>query len=148
MAGVAGRSGGDRPEAPQNNPMNVSATGGAGQSGTQAPKYIPGMNQLGSSGVETMAQQGGAAMYAAPTTPQMPPVTGLTAETANPQQDIMDGAPMGPGATSVQGLPVNPTNDPDIELMREYYPILNWWASQPGAAQGTKDYVRYLGTII
>ena len=36
-------SGGDRPTAPQNNPANISATGGAGQMGTQAAKYIPGL---------------------------------------------------------------------------------------------------------
>lgn len=50
--------GGDRPTASQNNPANISATGGAGGKGTQAPKYIPGMKSLGSTGVETMAQQG------------------------------------------------------------------------------------------
>jgi hypothetical protein len=37
--------------------FDVSATGGAGTSG-QGAKYIPGMNQFGSSGKETMEQQG------------------------------------------------------------------------------------------
>lgn len=37
--------GGMRPTAPQNNPMNVSARGGNGQSGdaSQAAKYVPGL---------------------------------------------------------------------------------------------------------
>ena len=60
MAGVKGKSGGDRPTAPQNNPANISATGGNGQSGRQPVRYIPNMKSLGSTGVETMAQQNAA----------------------------------------------------------------------------------------
>ena len=37
---MAENRGGMRPSAPQNNPANVSGIGGAGQSGTQAPRYI------------------------------------------------------------------------------------------------------------
>ena len=42
MAGVKGRSGGAN-GGPQYNPANVSATGGAGQSGTQPARYISGL---------------------------------------------------------------------------------------------------------
>ena len=147
-------SGGNRPTAPQNNPANVSATGGAGQSG-QAKMYMPGMNQMGSSGVETMAQQGGASMYKAPSptaapAPSMglPAVPQLSEPSALPNQDVMDGAPVGPGANNIPGVTKPLTDDPDLEVIRDYYPILQFMASQPGASQGSKDYVNYLGTII
>jgi hypothetical protein len=147
-------SGGMRPTAPQNNPANVSATGGNGQSGRQGTMYIPGMNQMGSSGVETMAQQSGASMYKAPSpsasAPGMglPNVAQLTDPTALPNQDVMDGSPIGPGANSIEGLPMQVSEDPDINEIRAYYPVLKFYASQPGSSQGTKDYVTYLGTII
>ena len=129
------------------NNFKVSATGGAGASG-QGKKYIPGMNQMGSSGVETMAQQSAASMYKAPEAPTLSPITPLTAPTNLPNQSVMDGAPVGPGANSVEGLPMQATGDPDIDEIRAYYPVLQFYASQPGASQGTKDYVTYLGTII
>lgn len=125
--------------------FKVSATGGAGSSG-QAKQYIPGMRSLGSSGTETMAQQEGADMYKEPSA-QIPPVTTLTAPTGD-KLPVTDGAPIGDGANSIAGLPPIPTGDPDLDMIRNYYPILEFWASQPGASQGSKDYVKYLGTII
>jgi hypothetical protein len=147
-------SGGYRPDAPQNNPANVSATGGNGQSG-QEKMYIPGMRDLGSSGVDTMAQQSGASMYqassptasAAPTM-SLPEVPQLTDPTAMPDQDVMDGSPIGPGANNIPGVTQPLSDDPDLETIKDYYPILQFMASQPGASQGSKDYVNYLGTII
>ena len=148
-------SGGYQPNAPQNNPANVSGVGGNGQSG-QAKMYIPGMRSLGSSGVDTLAQQGGASMYqapspsstAAPTSSGLGDIPQLMDPTAMPNQDVMDGSPIGPGANSIEGLPMQASADPDINEIRAYYPILRFYASQPGASQGTKDYVTYLGTII
>jgi hypothetical protein len=146
-------SGGYQPNAPQNNPANVSGTGGNGQSG-QAKMYIPGMRDLGSSGVDTLAQQGGASMYQAPSggsaapSASLPSIPQLMDPTALPDQDVMDGSAIGPGANSVAGLPMQASQDPDIDEIRSYYPILQFYASQPGASQGTKDYVTYLGTII
>ena len=52
-------SGGNRPNSPQNK-FGVSANGGAGSKDGQPNMYIPDMKSLGSTGVETMAQQGGA----------------------------------------------------------------------------------------
>jgi len=128
--------------------FKVSATGGAGSSG-QAKQYIPGMRSLGSSGTETMAQQGGAAMYKEqqPFESALPPVSTLTDPTGD-LLPVTDGAPIGNGANSIPGLPPVPTGDPDLDMIRNYYPILQFWASQPGASQGSKDYVKYLGTII
>lgn len=99
MAGN-GNSGGDRPTAPQNNPANISATGGNGQSG-QKISYIPDMRALGSSGVETVAQQQGATMYktpAVPTTKGLGSFLGgetmsLSAPTTRPNEDISTGMP-------------------------------------------------------
>lgn len=135
---------------PANQNYQVSATGGAGTSG-QPQRYIPGMASMGSSGTETMAQQQGATMYQAPTpgtsTVSLPPVTGIGAPTEFPNQPVTDGSPVGAGANSLS-LPMTESEDPDIQAAREYYPILQFWASQPGASQGSKDYVNYLGTII
>ena len=146
---VPDNRGGMRPNAPQNNPANVSATGGNGQSGTQAPKYIPGMRAMGSSGVETMAQQGGAKMAGSSPQPQgLSELSPLTAETEFRDQPITDGAPIGDGANSVANLPMGVSEDPDIQSAREHLPILEWWATQPGATQSTKDYTSYLRTIL
>lgn len=128
--------------------FQVSGTGGAGTNG-QPTMYIPGMKSLGSTGESTMAQQKGAIMYSAEESmPSQPQLTPITAPTNMPDQSIMDGAPIGPGANSVEGLPMQASGDPDIDEIRAYYPVLQFYASQPGASQGTKDYVTYLGTII
>jgi hypothetical protein len=135
---------------PQYSPTNVSATGGAGQSGNFTG-FTYGMNKAinesrvqGNQAVASIKSNAPAGIAPEP----IPAPTPLTAETMNPEQSILDGAPIGDGAMSIPNLPKNPSGDPDIDMIRDYYPILNWWASQPGAAQGTKDYVRYLGTII
>jgi hypothetical protein len=93
-------SGGMRPTAPQNNPANVSATGGAGQSGTQAAKYIPGLPY--GQGQETMTQQMSAPM-AGPSKPpvlNLPSITPLTAPTERPNEPMTHGMDFGPGAGS------------------------------------------------
>lgn len=154
MAGVKGRSGGNRPTAPQNNPANVSALGGNGQSG-QPKRYISGMPY--GQGQALMQQQAGAPMQQAPQTPSgggqmslasLPQATPLSAPTERPGEPITHGAPIGEGPNMVEGLPKPESNDPDVQMAREYYPLLQFWASQPGASQGTKDYVLHLGTLI
>jgi hypothetical protein len=91
---MAENRGGFRPTAPQNNPANISASGGAGQSGKQPSRYISGLPY--GQGQATMQQQQAAPMSRpiamAASTP-MPDVTPLTAETQNPTQSILDGAP-------------------------------------------------------
>jgi hypothetical protein len=125
----------------QNNPTSVNPTSGKGQ----AKMYIPGMKSLGSTGVDTVAQQAGASMYSDETGPS--PVVPITAPTGD-GLPVTDGAPIGAGANALIGLPQEPSGDPDIEMIRGYYPILEFYASQPGSSQGTKDYVKYLGTIL
>ena len=155
--------GGDRPTAPQNNPANINALGGNGQSGngTQAPKYIPGMKSLGSTGVATMAQQdaaplaGPAPKTAAPRVASTMPMTEarpLTAPSDFPDERITTGAAIDtttPGPESLM-MPREEEviNDPDLDLVREYFPVIELWAEQIDTSQGTKDYVNYLRTII
>jgi hypothetical protein len=104
---MAENRGGMRPTAPQNNPANVSATGGAGQSGTQAPRYISGMPY--GQGQATMQQQQSVPM-AGPTPtaqssavtgmPLMPSITPLTAPTDRPNEPITAGMDFGAGPGS------------------------------------------------
>jgi hypothetical protein len=102
---MAENRGGMRPTAPQNNPANISATGGAGQSGTQAAKYIPGLAY--GQGQTTMSQQMAAPMAgpnpSAPASPfgeMMPSVTPLTAPTERPNEPLTAGMDFGAGPGS------------------------------------------------
>lgn len=91
-------SGGFRPTAPQNNPANVSGTGGAGQSGTQAAKYIPGLPY--GEGQATMQQQMSAPMAGPNKSPMLPTVTPLTAPTERPAEPLTAGMDFGAGPGS------------------------------------------------
>jgi hypothetical protein len=131
--------------------MNVSATGGAGQSGTQAAKYIPGMAY--GEGQATMAQQKAAPMAASPATPTPSSVTplDLLAPTTRPNEPVTAGAAMGAGpGPEALNLPSTAGGqaDPDLEMVRRYFPVLEYWANQPDTSQATKDYVQYLRGII
>jgi hypothetical protein len=104
---MAENRGGFRPTAPQNNPANVSAMGGAGQAGTTQPaRYIAGM-QYGE-GQELMTQQQSAPMagpsqVASSPTPlgaSMPSVTPLTAPTERPDEPLTAGMDFGAGPGS------------------------------------------------
>jgi hypothetical protein len=93
-------SGGYRPGAPQNDPSNISATGGDGQSGrnTQPARYISGLPY--GQGQETMQQQTSAPMAAEPAMPVMPPITPLNAPTQRPNEPGTTGIDIGEGAGS------------------------------------------------
>lgn len=143
---------------PQYNPMNVNALGGNGQSGTQAAKYIPG--QAYGQGQATMQQQ-----KAAPMKGEMPAVTTqagaltgrgqrvlpLTEPTTRPNEPVTAGAATGAGPGNealMLPLTTQGNEDPDIVMIRNYFPILEFWASQPGTSQATKDYVQFLRGVI
>ena len=148
--------GGDRPTAPQNNPANISATGGAGGTGKQAPKYIPGMKSLGSTGVETMAQQGGALMAGNPVPPVQAPsnpmgsmLSGLTPLDAESMDDlpISDGVDIGRGRDS-SALPARLTSpinqDENVAMIKRYLPDLMNATRLPGAPDSYKQFINYL----
>ena len=97
-ATMAENRGGFRPTAPQNNPANVSGTGGAGQSGTQPARYISGLGY--GEGQATMAQQQSAPMAGAPAAPSMPAATPLFAPTERPNEPLTAGMDFGPGPGS------------------------------------------------
>ena len=97
---MAENRGGLRPMAPQNNPANISATGGDGQSGknTQPARYISGLPY--GEGQETMGQQTSAPMSGGPEVPQMPRMTPLMSPSERPEEPITTGINIGPGAGS------------------------------------------------
>lgn len=99
---MAENRGGMRPTAPQNNPANISATGGDGQGGnpTQAARYIPGM-PYGQGGA-TYDQQTAAPMAgsAEPKMPSLPPMLSLDDPTERPDEELSAGINSGPGPGS------------------------------------------------
>lgn len=141
---------------PQYNPANISATGGAGGTGKQAPKYIPGMKSLGSTGVATMAQQGGAPMAGnpvppvkTPTTPMDSMMSGLVPLDAESMDDlpISDGVDIGRGRGS-EALPARLTSpinqDENVALIKRYLPDLMNATRLQGAPDSYKQFVNYL----
>jgi hypothetical protein len=125
---MAENRGGFRPTAPQNNPANVSATGGAGQNGQTlqlAKGFAYGENKA------INEQQAGATMYkdsiGTESNPlsALPPITGLTAPTERPGEHISTGMPYDlstPGPDSLN-LPVAIPQqvDPSREIIRALY---------------------------
>ena len=142
--------GGMRPTAPQNNPNNISLTGGDGQNPKSPELKYRGL------GYRTTGETNAQASAAPIKTPQPKArtfstsrggaaVTPLNAESAFPDESILEGTPMLNPASSV--LPPR-TDNPDYNAIVEYLPSMEWWASLPNTPQTTKDYVRYLRTII
>ena len=139
-------SGGNRPTAPQNNPANISATGGAGQSGTQAARYIPGMAY--GQGQELMAQQTSAPMSGAPEGPIFGKQLGtLLDPTNNPSEPVTAGVDMGPGPGS-DILPKNISADTRLDenkmVVQKYLPTLLQAANLPDTPDSYKRFINYL----
>ena len=148
--------GGNRPTAPQNNPMNVNGRGGNGQSGTQAARYVSGLPY--GEGQALMATQEAAPLAAAPSIEQssMPsglasaaasqPLIPLNAQTTRPDEPVTAGAPMGAGpGMEVLGLPNNAAlMNQDVQNMAKYIPYLESVANQPESSNAVRLLVRYL----
>lgn len=120
--------GGLRPTAAQNNPANVSATGGNGQSGVADLNYtgLPyGQNQEVNQGrVAGNAAVAAVQPETVATMPSLPPITPITAPSENPDRPITYGMPFGEGAgREVNPLPVQIPyeNDPSIQIIRAMY---------------------------
>jgi hypothetical protein len=138
--------GGMRPTAPQNNPANISATGGAGQSGTQPAKYISGMPY--GQGQELMAQQTAAPMAGKPPMPVFAKELGtLLDPTNNPDEPITAGVDMGPGPGS-DILPKNINADTRADenkmIVQKYLPTLLYAANLPDTPDSYKRFINYL----
>ena len=139
---MAENRGGMRPTAPQNNPANVSGTGGAGQSGRVAQGYAYGMNkqineQAAAAPLAKVAKTVARPMDVAPS---QPPITTLTEPTMNPNEPITAGINMGagPGAEALM-LPSNADNNAEFnKSMASYYPVLSFVASRPNTSPDTR----------
>jgi len=154
--------GGPRPTAPQNNPMNIDVSGARGQN-PKTPRLDYrglGYSVTGQTNAQAQAAPGVARTAAQATAPaprarnistglRGPAVTPITAETQFPDETIFSGSTL-PGGMDMAdlNLPVGPVGDPDLDTVIAYYPLMRYWASQPDTPEATKEYVRYLGTII
>ena len=141
-------SGGMRPTAPQNNPANVSGTGGAGQSG-QAIRPYTGMPY--GQGQALMQQQQAAPMargaMPTPSGLSLPSVPQLTDPTQNPGQDISFGADAGPGpGTEALQIPSNmmPDNTQANKTLDSYYPVMSFISSRPSTSAETRQVLSLL----
>jgi hypothetical protein len=113
---------------PQYNPANVSAVGGAGQSGIADLNYtgLPyGQNQeINQSRVTGNAAVASTQPEPVGTMPTLPQITPITAPSDNPDRPITYGMPFGDGAGSeVNPLPVAIPyqGDPSVEVIRALY---------------------------
>ena len=111
-----------------NNPAPVSGPGalsqrtdGGAQEGmrspmqTQAPKYMPGLGY--GQGGENMANEQAAPLAGNPT-PNLPPLAGLYAPTARPNEPITAGLDVGPGPGSEAMPPMPNLQVPASTIMR------------------------------
>jgi hypothetical protein len=122
-------SGGLRPTAPQNNPANISATGGAGQSGRQPARYMSGLPY--GQGQAQMQQQTAAPMAGNPASMttgsqglNLPMIKPLTEPSDTPNRPITHGMPFGPGAGSeVINTPAQIPQDrnPSVDIIKALY---------------------------
>ena len=151
MAGNA-NSGGMRPTAPQNNPANVNALGGNGQSGQPNPNYTGfGYGQTG----EINNTAAAAPMASTPKTTAPKPAVGKSSLLGMPAlheldptgKHVTDGVDFGPGAGS-DALPnsLNADRRPieNVELIQRYMPDLLNATRLNGAPDSYKRFVNYL----
>ena len=137
----------------------VSATGGSGNSGTQAAKAMTG-GEYGENQA-MMELQTSAAMNASPTMPVSPSqgrpqrapsgqsLTQLDAPTDRPDEPLTTGIDMGDGAGSEVMYANNSTlNTEDRQRMIEALPTLAILAESPSASNAFRNYVRYLRGVL
>lgn len=145
--------GGNRPLAPQNNPMNVNPLGGDGQSGNiDYTGFSYGMNQAINRQREAAPiSQARPRPSAAGITRPAQQVVGITEPSVYPNQSVTTPSDLVPTA-GLPGILPEPgqmlPEDTDTQLIRSYLPAMEFWASMPGTPQTTKDYVRFLRTKI
>lgn len=145
-------SGGNHPTAPQNNPANINAMGGNGQSGQAVPDYTGfayGQNQAlaeQASGAPMAKAAPAPSASANPMASMLSGITPLNAPT-NDNLPISDGVDFGAGrgTEALPGRVTNPINqNENIDLIKKYLPNLLNATRLPGAPDSYKQFVNYL----
>jgi len=150
--------GGFRPTASQNNPMNVSATGGAGQ----AAMYTPGVeNAREFYETQTSAPISGTTPGVQPQVNTTRPsranrasskpmnLTPLDAPTQFPGEPVTTGINMGPGAgTEVMYANNQTLSAEDLNKLREALPTMLRVAESPSSTNAYRNFVRYVKSIV
>jgi hypothetical protein len=145
--------GGMRPTAPQNNPANVSGTGGAGQSGNYTG-FAYGQNKAinqdrvaGNQAVKSIK----ATEPSVPSNPyegiNMPQLGTLFDPTSRPDEPISAGVDFGtgPGSEVLPGSLMNDSRaDENARVAAQYLPDLAFAARSPNAPDSFKRFVNYL----
>jgi hypothetical protein len=140
---------------PQYNPANISATGGAGQSGKQPSRYISGMPY--GQGQQLMQQQKsapmsapqvqGEAMNAPMSAGPMDKLRTLLDDTTNPLEPQSTGIDFGRGAGS-ETMPQNLVSDSrpleNQTIIKKYLPAFANAAKSKDAPDSFKALVNYL----
>ena len=140
--------GGMRPTAPQNNPANVSGTGGAGQSGNYSGFAYGENNKLNASRVEGNAAVASVSA-AGPETPAMPQLQTLTDNIGGVAGPITAGVDFGPGPGSdamPKNISANTRPDENAAIIARYLPDLVHAASFADAPDSYKRFVNYLAS--
>jgi len=140
--------GGMRPTAPQNNPANVSATGGAGQSGEYSGFAYGQNSQLNNSRVEGNAAVASVSA-ARPETPSLPPMQTLTDNIGGKYSNITDGGDFGSpvgSAAMPKNISANTRPDENAAIIARYLPDLVHAASFADAPDSYKRFVNYLAS--
>jgi len=153
---MAENRGGMRPTAPQNNPMNISAVGGAGQSGDYKG-FAYGQNKEINQNRVTGNQAVRDIMANQPVTDatyggiNLPKLGTLMDDTNNPSEPISAGVDFGKGVGS-DALPKNFQNntrpDENAQIVQQYLPDLALAAQSPNAPDSFKRFVNFLATSL
>jgi hypothetical protein len=138
----------------------VSATGGSGNSGTQAAKAMTG-GQYGEN-KDMMELQTAEPLNASPTFPSSPsrgrpqvaptgqPLTQLDAPTDRPNEPVTTGINMGTEGAGSEVMYANDStlNAEDRKRMLTALPTLAILAESPSASNAFRNYVRYLRSVL
>jgi hypothetical protein len=149
---MAENRGGMRPTAPQNNPANVSGTGGAGQNGNYTGFGYGQNKEINQSRIE--GNQAVSSVKASAPAPDptyggmnFPQLGTLMDPTTRPTEPITAGVDFGPGPGS-EALPANFQNntrpDENALIAKQYLPELAIAARSKDAPDSFKRFVNYL----
>lgn len=152
---MAENRGGMRPDAPQNNPANVSGTGGAGQNGNYTGFAYGQNKEINQSRIE--GNQAVDSVKASTPAPEGPAYSGmnfpqlgtLMDPTARPEEPISAGINFGdgPGEEALpQGFQNNTRPDENALIAKQYLPELVIAARSQDAPDSFKRFVNYLVT--